>query len=120
MTTVFTPTEVRIVGLGDADRLAVLQGCPGVPGASGPKGEPGLPGTQGEAPEAGNECEMALILGVEEAEAGAVAGLALASVSHRRAEWEGRTPHLERCPWISPFFPESRLTSEAVLECEVS
>uniref|UniRef100_A0A8B9TXY1 Uncharacterized protein n=1 Tax=Anas platyrhynchos TaxID=8839 RepID=A0A8B9TXY1_ANAPL len=40
--------EVRIVGLGDADRLAVLQGCPGIPGASGSKGEPGLPGTKGE------------------------------------------------------------------------
>ncbi|NXA70810.1 FCN1 protein, partial [Mohoua ochrocephala] len=43
-----TCSEVRIVGLGDADRLAVLQGCPGIPGASGPKGEPGLPGTKGE------------------------------------------------------------------------
>ncbi|KAF1537136.1 Ficolin-1, partial [Eudyptula albosignata] len=47
-----TCPEVRIVGLGDADRLAVLQGCPGIPGASGPKGEPGLPGTKGEAPKA--------------------------------------------------------------------
>ncbi|NXE29764.1 FCN1 protein, partial [Ardeotis kori] len=43
-----TCPEVRIVGLGDADRLAVLQGCPGIPGASGPKGEPGLPGIKGE------------------------------------------------------------------------
>uniref|UniRef100_A0A8B9VLA4 Fibrinogen C-terminal domain-containing protein n=1 Tax=Anas zonorhyncha TaxID=75864 RepID=A0A8B9VLA4_9AVES len=43
-----TCPEVRIVGLGDADRLAVLQGCPGIPGASGSKGEPGLPGTKGE------------------------------------------------------------------------
>ncbi|XP_061208988.1 LOW QUALITY PROTEIN: ficolin-1-like [Neopsephotus bourkii] len=41
-------SEVRIVGLGDADQLAILQGCPGNPGASGPKGEPGLPGTKGE------------------------------------------------------------------------
>ncbi|NXL85911.1 FCN1 protein, partial [Alectura lathami] len=40
--------EVRIVGLRDADRFAVLQGCPGIPGASGTKGEPGLPGTNGE------------------------------------------------------------------------
>uniref|UniRef100_A0A8B9IAF5 Uncharacterized protein n=2 Tax=Anser TaxID=8842 RepID=A0A8B9IAF5_9AVES len=40
--------KVRIVGLGDADRLAVLQGCPGIPGASGSKGEPGVPGTKGE------------------------------------------------------------------------
>ncbi|NXU48886.1 FCN1 protein, partial [Turnix velox] len=43
-----TCPEVRIVGLGDADRLTVLQGCPGIPGASGPKGEPGLPGIKGE------------------------------------------------------------------------
>ncbi|NWQ81446.1 FCN1 protein, partial [Columbina picui] len=43
-----TCPDVKIVGLGDADRLAVLQGCPGTPGASGPKGEPGLPGTKGE------------------------------------------------------------------------
>uniref|UniRef100_A0A8C3GPI8 Uncharacterized protein n=1 Tax=Cairina moschata TaxID=8855 RepID=A0A8C3GPI8_CAIMO len=48
MMTVFINSEVRIVGLGDADRLAVLQGCPGIPGASGSKGEPGLPGTKGE------------------------------------------------------------------------
>ncbi|NWH97552.1 FCN1 protein, partial [Tichodroma muraria] len=43
-----TCSEVRIVGLGDADRLTILQGCPGIPGVSGPKGEPGLPGTKGE------------------------------------------------------------------------
>ncbi|NWY69525.1 FCN1 protein, partial [Erithacus rubecula] len=43
-----TCSEVRIVGLGDADQLAILQGCPGIPGVSGPKGEPGLPGTKGE------------------------------------------------------------------------
>ncbi|NWR47229.1 FCN1 protein, partial [Regulus satrapa] len=42
-----TCSEVKIVGLGDADRLAILQGCPGIPGVSGPKGEPGLPGTKG-------------------------------------------------------------------------
>ncbi|KFV67090.1 Ficolin-1, partial [Dryobates pubescens] len=40
--------EVRIVGLGDAEKLALLQGCPGIPGASGSKGEPGVPGTKGE------------------------------------------------------------------------
>ncbi|XP_041262571.1 ficolin-1-like, partial [Onychostruthus taczanowskii] len=43
-----TCSEVRIVGLRDADRLAILQGCPGIPGISGPKGEAGLPGTKGE------------------------------------------------------------------------
>ncbi|XP_039576046.1 ficolin-1-like [Passer montanus] len=54
-----TCSEVRIVGLRDADRLAILQGCPGIPGISGPKGEAGLPGTKGEAPKASDEhCEM--------------------------------------------------------------
>ncbi|XP_068020203.1 ficolin-1-like isoform X2 [Melanerpes formicivorus] len=43
-----TCPEVRIVGLGDAGKLALLQGCPGIPGASGSKGEPGVPGTKGE------------------------------------------------------------------------
>ncbi|NWT71556.1 FCN1 protein, partial [Prunella himalayana] len=43
-----TCSEVRIVGLRDADRLAILQGCPGIPGVSGPKGEAGLPGTKGD------------------------------------------------------------------------
>ncbi|NWQ64059.1 FCN1 protein, partial [Neopipo cinnamomea] len=43
-----TCSEVKIVGLGDADRLAILQGCPGTPGVSGQKGEPGLPGKKGE------------------------------------------------------------------------
>lgn len=52
-------SEVRIVGLRDADRLAILQGCPGIPGVSGPKGEAGLPGTKGEAPKTSDEhCEM--------------------------------------------------------------
>ncbi|XP_048821565.1 ficolin-2-like isoform X2 [Lagopus muta] len=40
--------ELKIVGLGEADRLAVLQGCPGISGAAGRKGEPGLSGTKGE------------------------------------------------------------------------
>lgn len=64
----FIASEVRIVGLGDADQLAVLQGCPGIPGAPGPKGEPGLPGTKGGAPKASDEhsCEMALLLWVGE------------------------------------------------------
>ncbi|XP_010006193.1 PREDICTED: ficolin-1-like, partial [Chaetura pelagica] len=39
---------VSLVELGDADHLAILQGCPGIPGASGPKGEPELPGATGE------------------------------------------------------------------------
>lgn len=47
---VFIYTELKIVGLGEADRLAVLQGCPGIPGAAGRKGEPGLSGTKGKIP----------------------------------------------------------------------
>lgn len=44
---VFIYSEVKIVGLGEADHLAVLRGCPGIPGAAGPKGEPGLSGKKG-------------------------------------------------------------------------
>lgn len=79
------------MGLGDADRLAVLQGCPGIPGTSGPKGEPGLPGTKGEATKArGEHCNVRWLCCLgrgeqaeeqAEAEAGAAAGPALASVS---------------------------------------
>ncbi|XP_042691759.1 ficolin-2-like [Centrocercus urophasianus] len=45
---VFIYAELKIVGLGKADQLAVLQGCPGIPGAAGRKGEPGLSGTKRE------------------------------------------------------------------------
>uniref|UniRef100_A0A669Q4U3 Uncharacterized protein n=1 Tax=Phasianus colchicus TaxID=9054 RepID=A0A669Q4U3_PHACC len=48
MMIVFIYSEVKTVGLGEADQLAVLQGCPGIPGEAGPKGEPGLSGTKGE------------------------------------------------------------------------
>ncbi|NXG47949.1 FCN1 protein, partial [Psilopogon haemacephalus] len=47
--------EVRIVGLGGAERVALLQGCPGTPGASGSTGEPGVPGAKGEGLKATHE-----------------------------------------------------------------
>ncbi|XP_044161795.1 ficolin-1-like [Bufo gargarizans] len=39
--------EVKIVGLGDSDRLSILRGCPGMPGSPGPKGDPGEKGECG-------------------------------------------------------------------------
>ncbi|XP_044517216.1 ficolin-2 [Gracilinanus agilis] len=50
----FTTTEsdqcpdVKILGLGESDKIAVLQGCPGLPGPPGPKGEAGSDGKRGE------------------------------------------------------------------------
>uniref|UniRef100_A0A8C5R9P3 Fibrinogen C-terminal domain-containing protein n=1 Tax=Leptobrachium leishanense TaxID=445787 RepID=A0A8C5R9P3_9ANUR len=40
--------DVKVIGVGDSDRLAVLRGCPGIPGALGPKGDDGPPGEKGE------------------------------------------------------------------------
>lgn len=40
--------EVKIVGIGDADKLTILRGCPGFPGSPGQKGEAGSPGIKGE------------------------------------------------------------------------
>ncbi|KAM4663917.1 ficolin-2-like [Discoglossus pictus] len=45
--------EVKIVGVGDSDRLTILRGCPGVPGSPGLKGEPGSPGVAGQKGSAG-------------------------------------------------------------------
>ncbi|XP_075691130.1 ficolin-1-like isoform X2 [Rhinoderma darwinii] len=39
--------EVKIVGLGDSDKLSILRGCPGIPGSPGQKGEPGEKGEKG-------------------------------------------------------------------------
>ncbi|XP_069799983.1 ficolin-1-like [Dendropsophus ebraccatus] len=39
--------EVKIVGLGDSDKLSILRGCPGLPGSPGLKGEPGEKGERG-------------------------------------------------------------------------
>ncbi|XP_053551918.1 ficolin-1-like [Bombina bombina] len=49
-----TCPEVKIVGVGDSDRLTILRGCPGTPGSTGPKGEPGSPGEKGEFGSAGD------------------------------------------------------------------
>ncbi|XP_043844270.1 ficolin-2-like [Dromiciops gliroides] len=39
---------VKIVGLGESDKIALFQGCPGLPGPPGPKGEAGSDGKRGE------------------------------------------------------------------------
>ncbi|XP_056395563.1 ficolin-1-like [Hyla sarda] len=39
--------EVKVIGVGDEDKLAVLRGCPGLPGAAGEKGEAGAMGPKG-------------------------------------------------------------------------
>ncbi|KAM4696071.1 ficolin-1-like [Rhinophrynus dorsalis] len=39
--------EVKVVGIGDSDKLTILRGCPGIPGSAGTKGEPGAPGEKG-------------------------------------------------------------------------
>ncbi|XP_018414667.1 PREDICTED: ficolin-2-like [Nanorana parkeri] len=40
--------EVKIVGVGDSDKLTILRGCPGTHGFPGQKGENGAPGEKGE------------------------------------------------------------------------
>ncbi|XP_056395415.1 ficolin-1-like isoform X2 [Hyla sarda] len=40
--------EVKVLGIGDSDKLTVLRGCPGFPGSPGQKGEAGSPGEKGE------------------------------------------------------------------------
>ncbi|XP_075041079.1 ficolin-1-B-like [Mixophyes fleayi] len=40
--------DVKILGIGDSDKLTILRGCPGYPGPPGQKGEAGTPGIQGE------------------------------------------------------------------------
>ncbi|XP_074066836.1 ficolin-2-like [Macrotis lagotis] len=39
--------DIKIVGLGESDKLAVLQGCPGLPGSPGPQGKEGSKGMRG-------------------------------------------------------------------------
>ncbi|XP_053330204.1 ficolin-2-like [Spea bombifrons] len=39
--------DVKILGVGDSDKLAILRGCPGFPGSPGQKGEGGLSGERG-------------------------------------------------------------------------
>ncbi|CAJ0952905.1 unnamed protein product [Ranitomeya imitator] len=46
--TFFLPTEVKILGIGDSDKLSILRGCPGHPGLPGQKGDVGPPGEKGQ------------------------------------------------------------------------
>ncbi|KAM8933556.1 ficolin-1-like [Pelodytes ibericus] len=39
--------EVKVVGVGSADKLTILRGCPGLPGSTGQKGEAGVSGQKG-------------------------------------------------------------------------
>lgn len=127
MKTVFISLEVRIVGLSDADRLAVLQGCPGIPGASGPKGEPGLPGMKGEAPKASNEhcdtrCLCCFGWGRQAEAAAGWPGTGFCEQLEIRIGVEN-TPSRHPEGWDcmkSPFFPEFCHKSEAVLGYELS
>ncbi|XP_075116312.1 ficolin-1-like [Leptodactylus fuscus] len=43
-----TCPEVKILGIGESDKLTILRGCPGFPGSPGQKGEAGSPGLKGE------------------------------------------------------------------------
>ncbi|KAM4663906.1 ficolin-1-like isoform 1-T1 [Discoglossus pictus] len=43
-----TCPEVKIVGVGDSDKLTILRGCPGNSGPPGQKGEPGSSGQMGQ------------------------------------------------------------------------
>ncbi|XP_069799648.1 ficolin-1-like [Dendropsophus ebraccatus] len=40
--------DVKVIGIGDSDKLTILRGCPGFPGSPGQKGEAGSPGERGE------------------------------------------------------------------------
>ncbi|XP_018414840.1 PREDICTED: ficolin-2-like [Nanorana parkeri] len=42
-----TCPEVKVIGVGDSDKLTIIRGCPGLPGTPGQKGEPGAPGQIG-------------------------------------------------------------------------
>ncbi|KAM4663899.1 ficolin-1-B-like isoform 2-T2 [Discoglossus pictus] len=43
-----TCPDVKVIGVGSSDKMAILRGCPGVPGAPGQPGQPGPAGTKGE------------------------------------------------------------------------
>ncbi|KAM4696031.1 uncharacterized protein WCC33_014756 [Rhinophrynus dorsalis] len=43
-----TCPDVKLIGVGESDKLAILRGCPGVPGMPGLKGEPGPQGMKGD------------------------------------------------------------------------
>ncbi|XP_068105895.1 ficolin-1-like [Hyperolius riggenbachi] len=43
-----TCPDVKVIGIGDSDKLTILRGCPGFPGSLGQKGETGAVGMKGE------------------------------------------------------------------------
>ncbi|XP_044124717.1 ficolin-1-like isoform X4 [Bufo gargarizans] len=45
--------EVKVLGIGDSEKLSILRGCPGHPGLPGQKGDVGQPGEKGEKGEGG-------------------------------------------------------------------
>ncbi|XP_063797141.1 ficolin-2-like [Pseudophryne corroboree] len=48
-----TCPDVKLVGIGESDKLAILRGCPGLPGSPGQKGETGPSGEKGPKGEPG-------------------------------------------------------------------
>ncbi|XP_018413491.1 PREDICTED: ficolin-2-like [Nanorana parkeri] len=48
--------EVKILEVGDSDKLTILQGCPGAPGKQGHPGPPGMPGPRGDKGDKGTSC----------------------------------------------------------------
>ncbi|KAE8583401.1 hypothetical protein XENTR_v10020501 [Xenopus tropicalis] len=44
-----TCPEVKVVGVGESDKLSIIRGCPGIPGSPGQKGEQGENGAPGES-----------------------------------------------------------------------
>ncbi|CAJ0952907.1 unnamed protein product, partial [Ranitomeya imitator] len=45
--------EVKVLGIGESDKLSILRGCPGHPGHPGQKGDVGTPGEKGQMGPAG-------------------------------------------------------------------
>ncbi|XP_053328312.1 ficolin-2-like [Spea bombifrons] len=45
--------EVKVLGIGDSEKLTILRGCPGSPGSNGLKGDVGSPGQKGSSGDAG-------------------------------------------------------------------
>ncbi|KAM3910824.1 ficolin-2-like [Leptodactylus fuscus] len=48
------PAEVKVVGVGGSDKLAILRGCPGIPGSPGAKGDNGAAGEKGQKGSSGD------------------------------------------------------------------
>nr|DBA21636.1 TPA: hypothetical protein GDO54_018245 [Pyxicephalus adspersus] len=47
--------DVKVIGIGDSDKLTILRGCPGLPGSPGQKGEAGTAGMKGKEGEKGSQ-----------------------------------------------------------------